>query len=100
MASLRQFAYWVATVEEGSFTRAAQRMRVAQPSLSQQIRQLEVEVGGPLMERLPREIRLTAAGKAFLPEAQAALLASERAMRAARAALSAIEGELVIATML
>ena len=70
MTSYRRLAYWLAVVEEGSFTRAALRMHVAQPSLSQQVRALETEVGGELLERLPRSVRLTAAGKAFLPHAQ------------------------------
>lgn len=97
--NLRQLAYWLAVVDEGSFTRAAQRMHVAQPSLSQQIRALEAELGGPLIERLPRSIRLTSAGKAFLPEARAAVLSAERAARAARAALKLETGELEIATV-
>lgn len=97
--NLRQLAYWLAVVDEGSFTRAAQRMHVAQPSLSQQIRALESELGGPLIERLPRAIRLTQAGKAFLPEARAAVNAAERAARAARAALKLESGDLEIATV-
>lgn len=74
-------------------------MHVAQPSLSQQIRLLEAELGGPLLERLPRELRLTAAGEAFLPEARAAVHAAARAGRAARRALGASEVELEIATV-
>ena len=97
--NLRQLAYWLAVVEEGSFTRAARRMHVAQPSLSQQIRALEAELGGPLIERLPRALRLTQAGKAFLPEARAAVLSAERAERAARATLKLEGGELELATV-
>ena len=99
MTSYRRLAYWLAVVEEGSFTRAALRMHVSQPSLSQQIRALEKEVGGELLERLPRSVRLTAAGKAFLPHAQTALRATERAHQAARSALNLETGELEISTV-
>lgn len=98
--NLRQLAAFLAIVEDGSFTRAAQRLNIAQPSLSQQLRNLESELGGTLIERLPRGIRLTAAGKAFLPDAQAALRASERAAAAARMALGLEAGELEVATLL
>ncbi len=97
--NLRQLSYFLAVVDEASFTRGAQRAHVAQSSLSQQIRLLEAELGGPLIERLPRSIRLTAAGKAFLPEARAAVAAAERAARAARTALKLERGELEIATV-
>ena len=99
MTSYRRLAYWLAVVEEGSFTRAALRMHVSQPSLSQQIRALEKEVGGGLLERLPRSVRLTAAGKAFLPHAQAAVREVERAHQAARSALDLETGELEISTV-
>ena len=99
MTSYRRLAYWLAVVEEGSFTRAALRMHVSQPSLSQQIRALEQEVGGELLERLPRSVRLTAAGKAFLPHAQTAVRAVERAHQAARSALDLEIGELEISTV-
>jgi DNA-binding transcriptional LysR family regulator len=99
MTSYRRLAYWLAVVEEGSFTRAALRMHVAQPSLSQQVRALETEVGGELLERLPRSVRLTAAGKAFLPHAQTAVREVERAHQAARSALDLETGELEISTV-
>jgi DNA-binding transcriptional LysR family regulator len=99
MTSYRRLAYWLAVVEEGSFTRAALRMHVSQPSLSQQIRALEHEIGGELLERLPRSVRLTAAGKAFLPHAQTAVRAVERAHQAARSALDLEIGELEISTV-
>jgi DNA-binding transcriptional LysR family regulator len=98
--NLRQLAAFLAVVEEGSFTRAARRLGVAQPSLSQQIRHLEERLGGPLLERLPRGVRLTAAGKALLPEAQTAVRAAERARSAARMALGLEAGELEVATLL
>jgi DNA-binding transcriptional LysR family regulator len=92
-------AYWLAVVEEGSFTQAALRMHVSQPSLSQQIRALESEVGGELLERLPRSVRLTSAGKAFLPHARTAVREVERAHQAARSALDLETGELEISTV-
>jgi len=98
--NLRHLRSFVAIAEEGSFTRAARRVGVAQPSLSQQIRTLEAELGGPLIERLPRGIRLTAAGRALLPEAQAAVRATERAASAARTALGLQAGEVEVATLL
>jgi DNA-binding transcriptional LysR family regulator len=97
--TLRQLAYWLAVVDEGSFTRAAKNMRVSQPSLSQQIRALEAELGGELLERLPRSVRLTAAGKAFLPHARTAVRSADRAARAARNALQQELGELEICTV-
>lgn len=97
--NLRQLSYWLAVVDERSFTRAAQRMRVAQPSLSQQIRALEAELGGSLLERLPRTVRLTPAGRAFLAEARLAVQGADRAGRAARAALRLESGDLEIATV-
>lgn len=99
MSTLRQMAYWLAVVEEGSFTRAAERMHVSQPSLSQQVRSLEAELGGELLERLPRSVRLTPAGKAFLPHARMSVRSAERAMRAARSALQEQTGELEISTV-
>jgi DNA-binding transcriptional LysR family regulator len=98
--NLRQLQYFVAVVDEGNFTRAAQRLYVAQPSLSKQLAALEAELGGPLIERLTRGIRLTPSGKAFLPEARAAMLSAERARRAARMSHDLEVGELEIATVL
>ncbi len=97
--NLRQINYLMAVVEEGSFTRAAQRLSVAQPSLSQQVRALERELGGPLLERLPNGVQLTAAGRAFLPEARAAASHAARAAEAARTTLGVPGRELGIATV-
>ena len=98
--NLRQLEYFIAIAEEGSFRAAAERVRVAPPSLSQQIRVLEAEVGGPLLERLSRGSRLTPAGRALLPEARSAVLAARRGGRAARAALDLAKAELEVATVL
>jgi len=97
--NLRQLQYLQAIADQGSFTRAAEQLLVAQPSLSQQIKSLEQELGGPLLERLPTGVRLTAAGKAFLPEARAAVTHAERARRSARSALGLEAGELEVATV-
>jgi DNA-binding transcriptional LysR family regulator len=97
--NLRQINYLMAVVEEGSFTRAAQRLSVAQPSLSQQVRALERELGGPLLERMPNGVQLTAAGRAFLPEAKAAASHAARAADAARTMLGVPGRELEIGTV-
>jgi DNA-binding transcriptional LysR family regulator len=76
--TLRQLEYLVAVVDEGSFGRAALRLFVSQPTLSQQVRALESEIGGPLVERLPRGVRTTPAGEALLPAARDALSAVAR----------------------
>ncbi len=68
---LRQLEYFVAVAEEANFTRAAQRIHVAQPAVSAQIARLEKELGQPLLDRSHRTVRLTAAGEAALPFAQA-----------------------------
>ena len=72
---LRQLEYFVTVAEEANFTRAAERIRVAQPAVSAQIQRLEREVGQPLLDRSRRAVRLTAAGEAALPYARAALAA-------------------------
>ena len=81
---LRHLRYFVAVAEEGSFLRAAGRLRVAQPALSKQIRDLEREVGVKLFERLPRGARLTRAGDQFLGNARSALESATRAVATAR----------------
>ena len=81
---LRHLRYFVAVSEEGSFLRAAGRLRVAQPALSKQIRDLEREVGVKLFERLPRGARMTRAGEQFLSNARHALESAARAVATAR----------------
>ena len=98
--NFRQLACFVAVVEEGSFTRAARRIGITQPSLSQHIRALEADIDGPVIERLSRGITLTPAGRSLLPEARAAVRAVDRGRRAARSALALEAGELEIATVL
>src|SRR6202140_3808812 len=82
---LRHLRYFVAVAEEGSLTGAAQkRLHTAQPSLSRQIRDLELELGVQLLIRGPRGIELTAAGRVFLDHARVALLQVEAAREAGR----------------
>jgi DNA-binding transcriptional LysR family regulator len=78
---LRQLRYLVALAEEQHFTRAAQRLHIAQPALSQQIAKLEREVGVPLVERTTRRLAFTAAGELLLAHARR-MVAEEAAARA------------------
>jgi DNA-binding transcriptional LysR family regulator len=97
--TLRQLQYFLTIADEGSFSRAAEQLLVAQPSLSQQVKRLEQELGGPLLERLPTGVRLTAAGKAFMSEARASVAHAERARRDAVSALGLETGEIEVATV-
>ncbi len=95
--NLRQLEYFIAIAEQGSFTQAAERLLVSQPSLSQQIKSLEDELGGALLERLPRGVRLTAAGQELLREARATIAHAERGRRSVRRALELDAGQLEVA---
>jgi LysR family hydrogen peroxide-inducible transcriptional activator len=70
---LHQLRYACAVADTGSFSRAAERCQIAQPSLSQQVLKLEEELGAKLFDRLGRGIRVTESGRAFLPHARAVL---------------------------
>ena len=84
---LRHLRYFIAVAEEGSLTVAAEkRLHTAQPSLSRQIRDLEIELGCDLMTRSVRGIELTAAGRVFLDHARIVLLQIEAAAESARRA--------------
>ena len=85
---LRQLAYFLAVARDESFTRASQRLHLAQPGISQQIRRLEADLGQRLFDRSTTPVRLTAAGHAFLPHARDALNATETG----RAALAQLHG--------
>src|SRR5262245_56219427 len=84
---LRHLRYFIAVAEEGSLTNAAERrLHTAQPSLSRQIRDLEIEIGVALLERGAPGITRTAAGRTFLDHARPALRQVEAAGEAARRA--------------
>src|SRR3979490_3234902 len=84
---LRHLRYFVAVVEEGSLTMAAElRLHTSQPSLSRQIRDLEYQVGPELLSRSVNGVELTVAGKAFLDHARLALMQVDAAVEAARRA--------------
>lgn len=76
---LYQLGYFIEIARQRSFTRAAGRLHMAQPALSQQMKNLEAELGTPLFNRGRKEVQLTAAGKAFLPRAEGLLLQAEAA---------------------
>ncbi|MFJ8731964.1 LysR family transcriptional regulator [Streptomyces bauhiniae] len=98
--SLRQFEYALAVAEEGSVTAAAERLRVAQPSVSQQIRGLERDLGVELFARTPSGLTPTVVGRAFLREAQVAVSAARRAAATARAGAAELVGELTVAVQM
>ncbi|MGN6104911.1 MAG: LysR family transcriptional regulator [Kofleriaceae bacterium] len=82
--SLSQIRYFVAVAEEGNVGRAAQRLHIAQPPVSRQIRALEDEIGTPLFSRTPRGMTLLPPGRVFLEHARAILAAVDRAVHATR----------------
>jgi DNA-binding transcriptional LysR family regulator len=97
MISLRGLECLVTIVEQGSLTRAAAVLHMSQPALSHQIAAIERELGTPVIERLPRGIRPTAAGLAAVAEARIALAAADRAVTAARRVAAGTSGRIRIA---
>ena len=93
---LRHLRAFVAVAEELNFTRAAERLHLAQPALSTQIRQLELRVGAPLFVRTTRKVELTDAGQALLERVPGLLVGVDDAVRAARRAAEGHTGTLTI----
>ena len=94
---LRHLGYFIAVAEELSFTLAAQRLNTAQPSLSQQVRRLERDVGTALLKRSKgSKVHLTAAGRVFLREARSIVRQAQQAVTLSRAAAEGRTGELSI----
>src|SRR5215475_8386666 len=93
---LRHLRYFVAVAEEQNVTRAAARLRVSQPPLSRQIRDLEEELGVTLFARSAKSVRLTEEGRLFLGEARAVLQRADEAVRTVRAMAGGTAGELLL----
>lgn len=93
---LRHLRYFVAVAEERHFGRAAERLHMAQPPLSQQIRQLEKEVGAELLRRTTRRVQLTRAGMTFLTRARAVLSDIDAAANEARRVAAGSIGHLTL----
>jgi len=91
---LRQLRYFQAVAEELSYSRAAERLRIAQPALSRAVQEIEAEFGAPLLDRDRRSVRLTPAGRVLLREAGILFERWEEAMRRVRRTGSGEEGEL------
>ena len=96
---LHQLAYLVAVADEGSFTRAAEKLLVSQPGVSAQIRRLEREFGEDLLDRSGRLVRPTAVGAAVLPYARAALEAVDGAQLAVSELTGLLRGRCAIGTV-
>ena len=93
---LRNLRYFVTLAEELHFGRAAERLHIAQPPLSQQIRQLEVELGFQLFHRTKRTVQLTEAGQVFLGEVQQIFQQLDRAIQVGRKTSRGEMGQLVV----
>jgi LysR family transcriptional regulator, hydrogen peroxide-inducible genes activator len=93
---IHQLRYFVAVAEEGSFSRAAEREHVSQPSLSQQIQKLEAELNQQLFDRLPRAVVLTEAGRCLLVYARQILTGIADARRCVAALEQEVAGQLSV----
>lgn len=96
---LRQLEHFLAVADECHFTRAARRMHVSQSGLSASIRALEIELGAPLFLRTTRQVELTQAGRALLPEARRALGSVESAKDAVAAVQGLLRGTLSVGSL-
>ena len=93
---LRYLRYFVAVAETRHFTKAAELLNISQPTLSQQIKKLEEEIGTPLLKRLTRGVELTDAGEAFYQDARQILELSANALEKAKGIARGISGQLSI----
>src|SRR4051812_23244612 len=93
---LRHLRYFTAVAEEGHLTRAAERLGIAQPPLSQQIQALERELEVQLFRRKPRGMELTEAGRAFHDAAKAVLADVERAVATTRRTARGEQGRIAV----
>ena len=93
---LRDLRYFVGVAQHRSFSRAADALQIAQPSLSEQIRKLEEELGAPLFERTSRGVVLTDAGEALLPKARAVLAQADIAAETVRMVNDGVAGSLTL----
>ncbi len=93
---LRHLRYFCAVADFGTFSKASQELHISQSAISEQIADLEHEIGGPLLDRTQRRARLTPQGELFLAEARKTLLASERAIDLTRRSLKGEVGTLGI----
>jgi DNA-binding transcriptional LysR family regulator len=96
---LRQLAVFVAVAEEGSFTRAADRLHVVQSAVSAAVRNLERELGARLFDRTTHKVALSDAGRALLPEARTTLAAAAAARDAVDAVKGAVRGTIVLGNL-
>jgi LysR family nitrogen assimilation transcriptional regulator len=95
---LRSIQYFVQVADEGSITRTADKVGIAQPALSRHIQHLEAELGTQLLTRLPRGVRLTTAGRDFLDHARAIVLDVTRAAEQVRGKARAARGTVMMGT--
>jgi len=96
---LRHLEYFLGVAEELNFTRAARRLHVVQSGVSAAVRALERELGAPLFERTSKQVALTAAGEALLPEARATLAAAQSARDAVGQVAGGLRGTVRVGTM-